>query len=583
MSQERLPEIPPAEFPLRAALTRVLASPEGEGEPDAGVIAVEDALTMLVLRDWSTLALLDLRVELRDENRVRARLLRIVRRMDSGRLHLAVLWADQLPEWVLDYAIELAQSLKNVTVSFIDADGNLLDRTGARKLSPLTTALERLRDPAIRGSMGPMDAAEGEILRRKFEAAQQKEKQLHQAVESRPSPVTWTLGITMTLMFLLSGVWGGAENPLTLWRMGANDGDLAFDEPWRLLASTFLHQGLLHIALNVWVLSMFGGILERRIRSVPYLAVYTLSAVGASAASAVLNDSAMSVGASGALFGVLAAVFVTDRKVPRIFVHDRGPPWPIVLAYLLYSFRPGVDHWAHLGGALVGVLLALAGLARPDLARAAELTAGKGNLLLRRTVAVAFTLALAGSTVGALALGRAWELRFPPPLEQLEIPGTGLSLQLPRGYEFSLSDASTALAGHPSRDPLLIEVRTGEPAVPGEGEAGAIRVLHDDVARRLREAGVEGDHVRVESIDGAPTVAVDPSVAQAHRVPRWVTLRDGRVLRLHVHLAPDASPRWQTLAEKLIHSLAGGESGTGVDPAPKVEQEKPSPIVSSPR
>lgn len=101
--------------------------------------------------------------------------------------------------------------------------------------------------------------------------------------------------------------WGGNFGPLT--RSG---------EWWRLLTAAFLHGGALHIALNMLALRSGGPLLERSIGSARFLAVYLLTAAGAGLGTLAITGYAVSVGASGAVFGVYGALLgLALQHAPR--------------------------------------------------------------------------------------------------------------------------------------------------------------------------------------------------------------------------------------------------------------------------
>ncbi|WP_127128602.1 rhomboid family intramembrane serine protease [Georgenia sp. SYP-B2076] len=132
-------------------------------------------------------------------------------------------------------------------------------------------------------------------------------------------------------------------------------------EPYRFLTSAFLHGGALHLALNMYALWIVGSSLEPALGRWRYLALYLLSAVGGSVAVLLLADpSGISwitpvVGASGAVFGLFAAIFMVLRHVGR----DTTQILVLIgLNFVLGFMVSGIAWQAHLGGAIVGALLA---------------------------------------------------------------------------------------------------------------------------------------------------------------------------------------------------------------------------------
>lgn len=127
-------------------------------------------------------------------------------------------------------------------------------------------------------------------------------------------------------------------------------------EWWRLITSAFLHGGLLHVGFNMYVLYVIGPVLERALGSARFLVLYLVSAAGGSVASyAVSSPNTISVGASGAIFGLMAALLVVGRR----FRHDVSQIVMLLAVNIAIGFIvPGIDWRAHLGGALTGAAVA---------------------------------------------------------------------------------------------------------------------------------------------------------------------------------------------------------------------------------
>lgn len=127
-------------------------------------------------------------------------------------------------------------------------------------------------------------------------------------------------------------------------------------EWWRLLTAAFLHLSILHILFNMYVLYLIGPELEALFGHVRFLIVYLLAAVGGSIASFAFGPFLVpSAGASGAIFGLMAALIVAGhslrRDVTQVIVLLGVN---IVIGFLV----PNIDWRAHLGGAVVGAAAA---------------------------------------------------------------------------------------------------------------------------------------------------------------------------------------------------------------------------------
>jgi membrane associated rhomboid family serine protease len=133
---------------------------------------------------------------------------------------------------------------------------------------------------------------------------------------------------------------------------------VAEGEWWRLLTSTFLHGNLLHIGMNMLVLWIIGPPLEEYFGHGRYALVYLVSGLAGSAGALVWSPSAATVGASGAIWGIMGAALVLERR--HIYVFG-GQAMGLVLFNLVITFLiPGISIGGHVGGLIGGGLCALA-------------------------------------------------------------------------------------------------------------------------------------------------------------------------------------------------------------------------------
>lgn len=138
---------------------------------------------------------------------------------------------------------------------------------------------------------------------------------------------------------------------------------------YRLFTSMFLHQEVWHIAFNMLGLWWLGGPLEAALGRVRYLALYLLSGLAGSALTYAVSDPAQgSLGASGAVFGLLGATAVLMRRMN----YDMRPVIALLVVNLIFTFNPwGSIAWqAHLGGLVAGVVMAIAMVHAPRAHRA---------------------------------------------------------------------------------------------------------------------------------------------------------------------------------------------------------------------
>jgi rhomboid protease GluP len=193
----------------------------------------------------------------------------------------------------------------------------------------------------------------------------------------RAAPVTATLLAAIGAMFLVEMASGGSTRIDVLVALGANVGvKVAEGEVWRLLASMFLHIGLLHLAVNGWALYQLGALMEIWIGSARFVGLYFVSGIAGSLTSFLWSyeiqgrGEVVSAGASGAIFGILGALigFLLRRR-GRLTSQARS-----LLAQLLFwaglnlflGFTIAfIDNAGHLGGLATGFVLGLGLKARP--------------------------------------------------------------------------------------------------------------------------------------------------------------------------------------------------------------------------
>jgi rhomboid protease GluP len=181
-------------------------------------------------------------------------------------------------------------------------------------------------------------------------------------------PATLAIALVCTAAWSAAALTGDTTSARHLLAAGALErGHVWAGQPWRLLTAPFLHAGAAHLLWNVAGAVVSCGPVERALGSWRFLAIYLASAVGGSALSLLAQD-VVSAGASGALFGVLGAVLVLRWRVLggwRAFLADtptRGllsalAAWNLIgLALVFAGIR--MDHWAHVGGFVSGVVAA---------------------------------------------------------------------------------------------------------------------------------------------------------------------------------------------------------------------------------
>jgi membrane associated rhomboid family serine protease len=186
------------------------------------------------------------------------------------------------------------------------------------------------------------------------------------AIQPSTPVVTLTLVAVNLLVYVAMGLSGASWTDPGIGdavKWGADFGPLTFSgEWWRILTSTFVHFGIIHIAFNMWCLWSLGRALEIFMGRRAFAVTYLLGGLMASMVSIAWNPWRVSAGASGAIFGI-AGAFVTYlylKKVPmeRDLVRRKLKDLAIFIGYnLLYGAAGNVDNSAHVGGLVSGLLL----------------------------------------------------------------------------------------------------------------------------------------------------------------------------------------------------------------------------------
>jgi membrane associated rhomboid family serine protease len=179
------------------------------------------------------------------------------------------------------------------------------------------------------------------------------------AVGGRPVVTYWIIGITsaVSLLQMLPGIGPVITKALEFWAgylYPALSGQ-SF-EPWRLLTAMLVHGGFIHLGLNMLALWMIGQSLEPVIGRAKFLTLYLVSGLAGSVGVAVMAPGVSTVGASGAIFGLMTALLVIGRHLGANVI---GILVVLVINFVYGFLVPGVAWQAHIGGAVVGALIAL--------------------------------------------------------------------------------------------------------------------------------------------------------------------------------------------------------------------------------
>jgi membrane associated rhomboid family serine protease len=168
---------------------------------------------------------------------------------------------------------------------------------------------------------------------------------------------------------LAGGAWGGVLGGATeaherfavlgyaVYVEGGPAHGVAAGEYYRLFTAMFLHYGVAHLLLNMWALWVLGRTLEADLGPVRFAILYLVSGIGGNVAAYLFSDpQSLTAGASTAVYGLFAAVFVIFRRLGR----DTSAVVPIIVINLLFTVvaRRSVSLEGHLGGFVTGGLVA---------------------------------------------------------------------------------------------------------------------------------------------------------------------------------------------------------------------------------
>lgn len=240
---------------------------------------------------------------------------------------------------------------------------------------PLSSIRTKDHGQAIEAAMQAFSTYGGRGFRQAMEqrTAELKAVENFDARLKELTPVTWALylvvgvNVAVWLANLGAGISAFRPLPSELLAWGANSAASVVEDRqyWRLLTATFLHGGFLHLTLNMLGLWQAGKQLNRLHGNFQFLLIYLASALAGSALSLHFSaQQSVSVGASGAVFGVLGALLVAvyqhRGQIPGVTSKNVMTSQGVFLAYALVQgfSKQGIDNAAHVGGLIAGCVLA---------------------------------------------------------------------------------------------------------------------------------------------------------------------------------------------------------------------------------
>jgi membrane associated rhomboid family serine protease len=185
--------------------------------------------------------------------------------------------------------------------------------------------------------------------------------QAQRQLGSSVAPVTKALIAINVAIYLVTAVQGNGINSPggSLFDKTALYGPLVKNgDWWRLITAAFLHGSVLHIAFNMLALWWIGAPVEQYLGRARYLGLYLASGLAGSAGALVQAPNAVTVGASGAIFGILGAMLILEWQATGRL---GGNAMSLIVLNLVISFAiPGISWGGHVGGLIGGILVTLA-------------------------------------------------------------------------------------------------------------------------------------------------------------------------------------------------------------------------------
>lgn len=196
----------------------------------------------------------------------------------------------------------------------------------------------------------------GDINKHNQEDARKVEK----VFRSKFPMVTYMLIAVNIICFLVPAFFSESNN--VILDFCVHGPSIRYGQYYRLLTGTFLHTGIMHLAFNCYALYVLGSQLESYLGKAKYIVIYLVSAIFGSLFSMTFNGDTASIGASGAVFGLMGALLYFGYHY-RVYLGNviKSQILPLVIVNLLIGFlTTGVDNAAHIGGLVGGAMITMA-------------------------------------------------------------------------------------------------------------------------------------------------------------------------------------------------------------------------------
>lgn len=203
--------------------------------------------------------------------------------------------------------------------------------------------------------------------------------------------ISWVMTQRLASATMQSAPALGGIAAQVLQRLGAKSPLIFAGQYWRLVTAIFLHAGLIHIGFNLWCLIDIGPMVEDLFGSAKYVVLYLVTGVFGYILSALWSPFGLSIGASGAIMGLIGILIGASYHLGTMGKELRRQLWRWVLYIVIFSVLPifSIDNAAHAGGFLSGLLLGYLISTGEPRTRASE--------MLWNTLAIIVVIVIAGS------------------------------------------------------------------------------------------------------------------------------------------------------------------------------------------
>jgi rhomboid protease GluP len=427
--------------PLFGRFLGALVAPSGRA-PEGALVQYREGVALVELPVSSALVVVLDAAGLAPDQAAR-RLAGVLEAHQGGMLHVVVTGGGAALRPALVAADREARDPAHVALHHLD-DGGRLERLSGRAAPALQRAATALT------SSPPVTVAEVPALIERGRKEREEAARFVASTGKRFPPVTTALIAACAVMFGLASLWGGPA--LTAVSMGANSAELVRQgQVWRLLTAVFLHLNVMHLVVNMIALQSFGGFLEAVLGWRRYLLLYILAGLGGSLASALVIHVHVSVGASGAIWGLMLGGFaLTQNRIgllpARIAAQLRRRLAGVLVLNVLLSFVPGIDYSAHFGGGIVGFILITSGLLVPR---------GAGDPGWLRAATVMAIVATVVCIATALAVGKPWVPAEDASEVASQAPAQGVLVEVPEMSKVQVAVRKAAEPSHLKVDPPM--------------------------------------------------------------------------------------------------------------------------------